>query len=151
MYLKLTIRSVTKILSVEFFSKIFKEIPPSTHPLRPLFPGNFRFTSNFTGINGTSPNDRPFPEFKISSRERARRVDYNSSFRRRLSLYYGGKYYLTGANSVCYVEHSTQNCRVMCQLTLCTSRKFQGREINMLNISSLIKKKSFFLSLLLMT
>lgn len=45
-------------------------------------------------------------------------VDYNSSFRQRLSLHYEGKYYPVGANSVHYAEHSAQNRRVMRQLTL---------------------------------
>lgn len=94
-----------------------------------LFPGNFRFTSNFTGINGTSPNARPFPEFKISSGERGE-VDYNSSFRQRLSLYCEGKYYPVGANSARYIEHSAQNRRVMRQLTLYAPRKFQERWVN---------------------
>jgi len=49
-----------------------KEIPSFTHPLRPLFPSNFRFTSNFTGINGTSPNAGASTIRDLAGRARAR-------------------------------------------------------------------------------
>jgi len=128
------VREISHLRSATFshrFPSDFRIFRKKFHRSRTHYSrGNFRFTSNFTGINGTSPNARPFPEFKISSRERGAEVDYNSSFRQRLSLYCEGKYYSIKANSAHYIEHSAQNPRVMCQLTLYLPRKFREKWMN---------------------